>query len=114
MPVETLRRIVGDRHVLTRSSELLVYENDALPGYHQRPSVVVLPGTADEVVAVMGQPESSSHSPGRSCSVYTVAKDFWSRTPWSLSDRYYICFTDGKVDTFRRADQVDVKTSQRQ
>ncbi len=68
----------------------------------------------DEVIAVMGQPESSTHSPGRSCSVYTVAKDFWSRTPWSVSDRYYICYTDGKVDTFGRADQVDVKTSQRQ
>ncbi len=51
--METLRRIVGDRHVLTRSSELLVYENDALPGYHKRPSLVVLPGTADEVVAVV-------------------------------------------------------------
>jgi hypothetical protein len=68
----------------------------------------------DEVVAVMGQPESSIHSPGRSCSVYTVMKDFWSRTPWSVSDRYYVCFTDGKVDTFGRADQLDVKTSQRQ
>lgn len=53
MPVETLRRIVGDRHVVTRASELLVYENDALPGYHKRPRLAVFPGTRDEVIAVV-------------------------------------------------------------
>jgi hypothetical protein len=34
-----------------------------------------------------------------------VLKDFWSRTPWSMSDRYYVCFTDGKVDTYGKATQ---------
>ena len=27
-------------------------------------------------------------------------KDFWSRVPWSLSDRYYVCYDDGKVESF--------------
>ena len=35
---------------------------------------------------------------------YTVLKDFWSRTPWSLSNRYYVCYDDGKVKSFGRAD----------
>ena len=33
-------------------------------------------------------------------SMYTVAKDFWSRVPWNMTDRYYICYSDGRVDTF--------------
>lgn len=59
----------------------------------------------EQVRAVMGPPESSTHSPGQDCSYYTVLKDFWSRTPWTMSDRYYVCFTDGKVETFGRAGQ---------
>lgn len=59
----------------------------------------------DQVRAVMGPPEASTHSPGKDCAYYTVLKDFWSRTPWSMSDRYYVCFTDGKVDTYGRATQ---------
>lgn len=59
----------------------------------------------DEVKAIMGQPEGEAHSPGKECAYYTVLKDFWNRTPWSLSNRYYVCYTDGKVETFGRADQ---------
>ncbi len=58
-----------------------------------------------QVRSVMGPPEGSAHSPGKDCAYYTVLKDFWSRTPWSMSDRYYVCFTDGKVDTYGRVDQ---------
>lgn len=50
---EALRAIVGARHCLTRPGELLVYESDGLPGYHQRPSLAVFPGTRDELLAVM-------------------------------------------------------------
>jgi glycolate oxidase subunit GlcD len=50
---EDLRRIVGTSHVLERPTELLVYESDALPGYHKRPRVAVFPGTRDEVIAVV-------------------------------------------------------------
>ena len=67
-----------------------------------------------EVVALMGQPESSTHSPGRTCSTYVVVKDFWSRTPWTMSDRYSVCYVDGRVDTFGKADQPDVRASQLQ
>lgn len=51
--IETLRSIVGPKHVVTRQPELLVYENDGLPGYHKRPRLVVSPGTRDEAVAVV-------------------------------------------------------------
>lgn len=58
----------------------------------------------DQVQAIMGPPESSVHSPGKDCAYYTVLKDFWSRTPWTMTNRYYICFTDGRVETFGRTD----------
>ena len=45
--------IVGPRFVLQRPTELLAYESDALPGYHKRPLLAVLPGSRDELVAVV-------------------------------------------------------------
>ncbi len=48
-----LVQIVGARHVLQRATELLVYENDALPGYHKRPRLAVFPGTRDETIDVV-------------------------------------------------------------
>lgn len=59
----------------------------------------------EQVRAVMGPPEGSTYTPGKDCAYYTVLKDFWSRTPWSMSDRYYVCFTDGKVETYGKATQ---------
>ena len=50
---QELATIVGHAHVLARSTELLVYENDALPGYHKRPRLAVFPGTRDEAIAVV-------------------------------------------------------------
>ena len=64
--------------------------------------------THEQVVSVMGAPDSSTSTPGRECAVYTVLKDFWSRVPWDMSNRYYVCYVDGKVDYFGRADQPDV------
>lgn len=58
----------------------------------------------DQVQAILGEPEAVAHAPGTQCSYYTVLKDFWSRTPWSLSNRYYVCYDDGKVKSFGRAD----------
>jgi hypothetical protein len=58
----------------------------------------------EEVAALMGRPDGSSNTPGRECAFYTVLKEFWSRVPWNMSDRYYVCFSDGKVETFGRAD----------
>jgi glycolate oxidase subunit GlcD len=48
-----LAAIVGERQVLRRPSELLVYESDALPGYRRRPALAVIPRTRDEVVDVV-------------------------------------------------------------
>ena len=58
----------------------------------------------EEVATVMGPADLSTSTPGQECAYYTVLKDFWSRVPWSMSDRYYVCFNDGKVETFGRAD----------
>ena len=58
----------------------------------------------DQVQSVLGEPETVAHAPGAQCSYYTVLKDFWSRTPWSLSNRYYVCYDDGKVKSFGRSD----------
>jgi SmpA / OmlA family len=58
-----------------------------------------------QVAALMGPPETTSNTAGRECATYIVTKDFWSRVPWDMTDRYYVCFTDGKVDTFGKADQ---------
>ena len=48
-----LAAIVGERQVLQRPSELLVYTADGLPGYRKHPSIAVIPRTRDEVVAVV-------------------------------------------------------------
>jgi glycolate oxidase subunit GlcD len=48
-----LAAIVGERRVLQRPGELRPYESDGLPGYQQRPSLAVFPGSRDETVAVM-------------------------------------------------------------
>lgn len=61
----------------------------------------------DQVQSIMGPPESASYSPGKDCGYYTVLKDFWQRTPWTMSNRYYVCFADGRVETFGRADQPE-------
>ena len=54
----------------------------------------------DQVRSIMGQPDTVAHSPGQECAYYSLLKDFWSRVPWSLSDRYYVCYDDGKVESF--------------
>ena len=50
---ERLAEIVGERHVLSRQSELLVYNSDGLPGYRRQPRLAVFPGTRDETIAIV-------------------------------------------------------------
>src|SRR2546423_15204334 len=50
---ERLGAIVGDNHVLSRQSELLVYNSDGLPGYRRQPRLAVFPGTRDQTIAVV-------------------------------------------------------------
>lgn len=49
----TLSAIVGATHVIARPSELIVYENDGLPGYHKHPRLFVAPGNREEAIAVV-------------------------------------------------------------
>ncbi|MBL9169871.1 MAG: FAD-binding protein [Verrucomicrobiales bacterium] len=51
--VAELRRIVGTEHVITSDAELLVYECDAYTLEKQLPQIVVLPGSPEEVAAVV-------------------------------------------------------------
>jgi glycolate oxidase len=51
--VSELRRICGDQGVVTDSLELLTYECDGLPHLRYTPPVVALPGSAEEVQAVV-------------------------------------------------------------
>jgi glycolate oxidase subunit GlcD len=48
-----LAAIVGERRVLERPGELRAYESDGLPGYQQRPSIAVFPGTREETIGVV-------------------------------------------------------------
>ncbi|MGH7605231.1 MAG: FAD-linked oxidase C-terminal domain-containing protein [Gemmatimonadaceae bacterium] len=50
---ERLAEIVGERHVLGRQSELLVYNSDGLPGYRRQPSLAVFPGNREETIEVV-------------------------------------------------------------
>lgn len=58
----------------------------------------------DQVRSIMGQPETVSHSPGKECAYYLLLKDFWSRVPWSVSERYYVCYDEGRVESFGKVD----------
>ena len=60
----------------------------------------------DQVRSIMGEPIAVAHSPGKECAYYTLLKDFWSRVPWSLSERYYVCFDSGKVASFGKIDAL--------
>ena len=50
---DDLARIVGARRVLARGTELVAYESDGLPGLARTPALAVLPGTRDELIAVV-------------------------------------------------------------
>ena len=51
--IEKLRAAIGGKHVLTNPDELLVYEADALTLHKHIPCAVVIPGTPEEVAAVV-------------------------------------------------------------
>jgi len=51
--IKALQKIVGKDGVVQRKDELLTYECDGLPSYRQRPPVVVLPRTTEQVAEVL-------------------------------------------------------------
>jgi outer membrane protein assembly factor BamE (lipoprotein component of BamABCDE complex) len=59
-----------------------------------------------QVTAMLGPPDTTNNTAGRECAYYSLTKDFWSRVPWDMTDRYYVCFADGKVETFGKVDQT--------
>ncbi|HZK78738.1 MAG TPA: FAD-binding protein, partial [Gemmatimonadaceae bacterium] len=50
---EKLSAIVGERFVLMREGDLLVYNSDGLPGYRRKPRLAVFPGNREQTVAVV-------------------------------------------------------------
>jgi glycolate oxidase len=52
-PLGRLAALLPPDRLLTRPAELAVYESDGLTAFHARPLAVVVPETADEVVAVV-------------------------------------------------------------
>jgi glycolate oxidase len=48
-----LAKIIGEDGVIRRKEELLTYECDGLTAYRQRPALVVLPRTTEEIAAVV-------------------------------------------------------------
>ena len=50
---EELAAIVGQRHVRTAPGERITYASDGLPTHRRMPGVVVLPGTREELIAVV-------------------------------------------------------------
>jgi hypothetical protein len=65
----------------------------------------IRPGMSrQQVQSMIGQPQAVAHSPGKECAYYTLLKDFWSRVPWSVSDRYYVCYDEGRVEAFGKVD----------
>ena len=51
--LERLKQIAGSEHVVTHERQLATYESDGLLQYAAKPLAVVLPGSAEEVVAVV-------------------------------------------------------------
>jgi hypothetical protein len=58
----------------------------------------------EQVQSIMGPPQAVAYSAGKECAYYALLKDFWSRVPWSISERYYVCYDEGKVETFGKVD----------
>ena len=51
--VDDLRAALGDAYVLTEPEQLATYDCDGLTGWRAQPAAVVLPGSADDVQAVL-------------------------------------------------------------
>ncbi len=58
----------------------------------------------NQVRSIMGPPDTVAYSPGKECAYYSLLKDFWRRVPWSISERYYVCYDEGKVESFGKVD----------
>jgi hypothetical protein len=63
-----------------------------------------------EVQGILGPPDSSSADKGKECMYYSMWRDVWNRRPGDYSDRYYVCFEEGKVASYGKVgDEIRVK-----
>ena len=53
LPIRGLEAIVGRRHLRRAPSERVTYASDGLPTHRRLPALVVLPGTREELIAVI-------------------------------------------------------------
>jgi glycolate oxidase len=51
--IKEFEAVIGKKGVIRRKEELLTYECDGLPSYRQRPALVVLPRTTEQVAAAV-------------------------------------------------------------
>lgn len=51
--IKKLRNIISEKHILSSDEELHPYECDGLSAYRQRPWLVVLPGTIEQVQSIL-------------------------------------------------------------
>ncbi|MHC5833219.1 MAG: FAD-binding oxidoreductase, partial [Nostoc sp.] len=51
--IKAFEAVLGKNGVVQRREELITYECDGLTGYRQRPAVVVLPRTTEQVAQVV-------------------------------------------------------------
>ena len=58
-----------------------------------------------QVAALMGPPRPRPIPPAGNARSTASPRTSWSRVPWCMTDRYYVCFSDGKVETFGVTDQ---------
>ena len=69
--------------------------------------------TPEQVRSILGPPQAVTYAPGKQCSYYALLKDFWSRVPWSINDRYYVCYDNGRVDSFGKVDAMTAELGTR-
>lgn len=56
--------------------------------------------TVEQVVAILGQPDSKRLRNGEECLMYSFWRDFWNRRPGDYSDRYFACLRKGRLTDF--------------
>jgi hypothetical protein len=58
--------------------------------------------TKAQVVSILGEPDSSRLRRDDQCLMYSLWRDFWNRRLGDYSDRYYVCFTEGRLSSYGR------------
>ncbi len=66
--------------------------------------------TRAEAQSILGPPDSSAADKTKECAYYSMWRDFWNRRPGDYSDRYYVCFEEGKLSSYGKVgDEIRIK-----